>query len=894
MSDIDVVEKVLADQPDLPVHVPYAGNTSPGIASFNSRDFIVEENGAVQLSKEVQGLTEEIVQAVENAKQSEQNAAESEANAKQSEINAKQSETNAKQSETNAAGSETNAANSAQSAQKSASAAATSAEQAAESEETTNTLVERASAYAEQAEAQANAASESAASALRSKETAQQAATKATTEADRAESAADKAEQVVAGIGNVYKPQGSLAFASLPAQPAEQYQGFVWNITDTFVTDNRFLEGAGQDVAAGANVACVYDNGQYKYDLLGNFIDISKFSAVIDLGTFNKINDNTYTKALSTEIQNALKENNIAMMVSVVKESNTYKFTFCDYTRMVNEALLLEATILNVDDRGLFTQLELSVAESVATFKISEVNLSNYYIKPSTGIPKTDLASAVQASLGKADTALQSVPIATSSKVGGVKPTSKTTQMTQAVGVDSNGALWTVPAASGGIEQNEVIAVKSLPAATADSPDFVQTLDGKLYRKKSSQTNGIDTTKLQGIWKLKTTSNVSGLTNFNTDMTASASAVAHAFDEDLFGFIFSGQTFNTFNYYIEGFTLYESGTWQIKDDIEFYAAADNLSYKTELLAMMNQCYTKQTSSIITTYSYEEVGGTEVVANPTATGTQDLTSLQVGGTVYNIPQGSGGITNAEVIEYADVLPTASETSPNFVQTPDGTLYRKKAVEGGSLSGRNTFNVSFTSNGSPYTEMSYITGVANDLSYGGEIVYSETKGMGGWNNTAYKTIQIANISALTNVDEFTQWLTANATGGGASVSYEYVAVSKVLYDYSSSDPNINWGKTGGILSGQTVTNSSLAQYSVYRVYIRLSSYTAVCLATANNMNFVTTFTGVSEGNDGIYVMRFKITSNEVSVEATGYFTIPSFTWNNRPGDGIYCIYKIEGVS
>lgn len=32
------------------------------------------------------------------------------------------------------------------------------------------------------------------------------------------------------------------------------------------------------------------------------------------------------------------------------------------------------------------------------------------YSKPSTGIPKTDLASAVQTSLGKADSALQSLP----------------------------------------------------------------------------------------------------------------------------------------------------------------------------------------------------------------------------------------------------------------------------------------------------------------------------------------------------------------------------------------------------------------------------------------------------------------------------------------------------
>lgn len=40
------------------------------------------------------------------------------------------------------------------------------------------------------------------------------------------------------------------------------------------------------------------------------------------------------------------------------------------------------------------------------------------------------------------------LPTASSAKLGGVKPTAKTTAMTQAVGVDSNGALWTVPAQS--------------------------------------------------------------------------------------------------------------------------------------------------------------------------------------------------------------------------------------------------------------------------------------------------------------------------------------------------------------------------------------------------------------------------------------------------------------
>ena len=71
------------------------------------------------------------------------------------------------------------------------------------------------------------------------------------------------------------------------------------------------------------------------------------------------------------------------------------------------------------------------------------------YVKPDTGIPKSDLESSVQTSLSKADSALQSIPIATPSVVGGVKPVTKTSEMTQEVGVDSNGALWTKEASEG-------------------------------------------------------------------------------------------------------------------------------------------------------------------------------------------------------------------------------------------------------------------------------------------------------------------------------------------------------------------------------------------------------------------------------------------------------------
>ena len=89
-----------------------------------------------------------------------------------------------------------------------------------------------------------------------------------------------------AELGGAYVPKGSVAFAGLPATPTAAQVGYVYNITDDFTTDARFVEGAGKAYSAGTNVVIVVtgDVGseEYKFDTLGNFIDIS---AII-----NKIN----------------------------------------------------------------------------------------------------------------------------------------------------------------------------------------------------------------------------------------------------------------------------------------------------------------------------------------------------------------------------------------------------------------------------------------------------------------------------------------------------------------------------------------------------------------------------------------------------------------------------
>ena len=81
------------------------------------------------------------------------------------------------------------------------------------------------------------------------------------------------------GISGVYTPAGSSAFASLPT-PAASNLGYVYNVTDAFTTDERFLEGAGKSYPAGTNVSVVENEGNYYYDVLGGSVDLSNYAQI--------------------------------------------------------------------------------------------------------------------------------------------------------------------------------------------------------------------------------------------------------------------------------------------------------------------------------------------------------------------------------------------------------------------------------------------------------------------------------------------------------------------------------------------------------------------------------------------------------------------------------------
>ena len=78
-------------------------------------------------------------------------------------------------------------------------------------------------------------------------------------------------------ISSVYKPAGYVSFASLPT-PASTNLGNVYNVTDAFTTDSRFVEGAGKSYPAGTNVVII-DAGSstYKFDVLAGFVDLSGY-----------------------------------------------------------------------------------------------------------------------------------------------------------------------------------------------------------------------------------------------------------------------------------------------------------------------------------------------------------------------------------------------------------------------------------------------------------------------------------------------------------------------------------------------------------------------------------------------------------------------------------------
>lgn len=95
-------------------------------------------------------------------------------------------------------------------------------------------------------------------------------------------------DKIGAAISSVYKPAGSRTFEDLPTLEASLL-GNVYNITNDFTTDSRFIEGTGKPGKAGSNVAVVVqiENGvnTYYFDVLSGLIDTTGFATKAEMNT---------------------------------------------------------------------------------------------------------------------------------------------------------------------------------------------------------------------------------------------------------------------------------------------------------------------------------------------------------------------------------------------------------------------------------------------------------------------------------------------------------------------------------------------------------------------------------------------------------------------------------
>lgn len=139
----------------------------------------------------------------------------------------------------------------------------------------------------------------------------------------------EKIKSINTDVGSVYKPCGTVKFADLP-EPSEETLGYVYNIEDNFSTNNKFVEGKGKDVSAGANVIVVYvktitneETGayveSYKYDLLGANVDLQGY---VTQGQLTKA-----TADMSNYVKNIEFQPDNTNTITVIKgngQSSTY------------------------------------------------------------------------------------------------------------------------------------------------------------------------------------------------------------------------------------------------------------------------------------------------------------------------------------------------------------------------------------------------------------------------------------------------------------------------------------------------------------------------------------------------------------------------------------------
>lgn len=117
-------------------------------------------------------------------------------------------------------------------------------------------------------------------------------------------------------ITSVYKARGSISDVS--TIDATMPDGYVYNVTVDFTTNENFVEDNGKTYPAGTNIVKVTVNGSPKWDVLSGMVDLSSYAKASDLA--NKVDKvsgkglstNDYTTAEKTKLANLPTAENLS------------------------------------------------------------------------------------------------------------------------------------------------------------------------------------------------------------------------------------------------------------------------------------------------------------------------------------------------------------------------------------------------------------------------------------------------------------------------------------------------------------------------------------------------------------------------------------------------------
>lgn len=219
---------------------------------------ILEEAKTVEEAiQKIYDDVQQVVIDIETASNAAQIAIEKSEESKEFATAAASSASAAKTSETNAKNSASSASTSASTATKKATEASTYANNAKNSENTANTHATTASNKASEASTSANTASVKANDASDSALLAESythggTGVRDNEDVDNAQYYKNQAERISQGLSGALLPMGTITFSQLANQTKQA--GYMYNISNSFTTNNTFKEGAGYSYPEGTNV----------------------------------------------------------------------------------------------------------------------------------------------------------------------------------------------------------------------------------------------------------------------------------------------------------------------------------------------------------------------------------------------------------------------------------------------------------------------------------------------------------------------------------------------------------------------------------------------------------------------------------------------------------------